>query len=90
MASFCCDTKATRYRSSANIKDTKDKRTRQKIAILKQWFLQGGTGGVFDRVRADQEIAVIAGKLVELHRERIYPPLDTLRPFVGCAYYRLY
>jgi hypothetical protein len=64
------------------MKDTKDKRTRQKIAILKQQFLQGGTGGVFDRVLGDQEIAVIAGKLVEPHRERIYPPLDTLRLFV--------
>lgn len=26
---------------------------------------------------------MIAGKLVEPHRERIYPPLDTLRLFVG-------
>ena len=65
------------------MKDNKDKRTRQKIARLKQQFLQGGTGGTFDRVLSDQEIAKVAGKLVEPHRERLYPPLDTLRLFVG-------
>jgi len=54
------------------MKDTKDQRTRQKIARFKQQFLQGGTGGTFDRVLSDQEIAKIAGKLVEPHRERTY------------------
>lgn len=64
------------------MKDTKVKRIRQKIAMLKRQFLQGGTG-VFDQVLGDQEIAAVADELVEPHRERIYPPLDTLRLFVG-------
>ena len=64
------------------MKDTKVKRIRQKIAMLKQQFLQSDTG-VFDQVLGDREIAAVAGELVEPHRERIYPPLDTLRLFVG-------
>lgn len=64
------------------MKDTKVKRIWQNIAMLKQQFLQGGTG-VFDQVLGDQEIAAVADELVEPHRERIYPPLDTLRLFVG-------
>jgi len=64
------------------MKDTKVKRIRQNIAMLKQQFLQGGTG-VFDQFLGDQEIATVADELVEPHRERIYPPLDTLRLFVG-------
>jgi hypothetical protein len=64
------------------MKDTKVKRIRQKIVMLKQQFLQGATG-VFARVLGDQEIAVVADELVGPHRERIYPPLDTLRLFVG-------
>ena len=64
------------------MKDTKVKRIRQKVAILKQQFLQGDTG-VFDQILGGQEIAAVADELVEPHRERIYPPLDTLRLFVG-------
>lgn len=64
------------------MKDTKVKRIRQKIAMLKQQFLQGDTG-VFDQVLGNREIAAVADELVEPHRERIYPPLDTLRLFVG-------
>lgn len=64
------------------MKDTKVKRIRQKVAMLKQQFLQGDTG-VFTQVLGDQEIAAVADELVEPHRERIYPPLDTLRLFVG-------
>ena len=64
------------------MKDTKVKRNRQRIAMLKRQFLQGDTG-VFAQVIGDQEIAAVADELVEPHRERIYPPLDTLRLFVG-------
>ena len=64
------------------MKDTKVKRNRQRIAMLKRQFLQGDTG-VFAQVLGDQEIAAVADELVEPHRERIYPPLDTLRLFVG-------
>src|SRR4030067_2152332 len=84
MVSFCCDTKATHYRRSAQMKDTKVKRNRQRMAMLKQQFLQGDTG-VFAQVLGDQEIAAVADELVEPYRERIYPPLDTLRLFVGQA-----
>jgi len=62
--------------------DNKVERVRQKVMMLKQQFLQGGTG-VFDQVLGDREIAAVAAVLVEPHRERIYPPLDTLRLFVG-------
>src|SRR4030065_1160743 len=82
MVSFCCDTKATHYRRSAQMKDIKVKRNRQRIAMLKRQFLQGDTG-VFAQVIGDQEIAAVANELVEPHGERIYPPLDTLRLFVG-------
>jgi hypothetical protein len=64
------------------MKDTKVKRIRQKVAMLKQQFLQGDTG-VFSQALGDQELAAVVDELVEPHRERIYPPLDTLRLFVG-------
>jgi Transposase DDE domain len=64
------------------MKDNKVERVRQRVLMLKQQFLQGDTG-VFDQVLGDQEIAAVADKLVVPHRERIYPPLDTLRLFVG-------
>ncbi len=64
------------------MKDTKVKRIRQKIAMLKQQFLQSDTGP-FDQLLGDREISAFANELVEPHRERIYPPLDTLRLFVG-------
>ena len=62
--------------------DSKVKRVRQKVILLKQQFLQGGTG-IFDQALGDQEIAAVVAELVAPHRERIYPPLDTLRLFVG-------
>lgn len=62
--------------------DNKVERVRQKVMMLKQQFLQGGTG-IFDQALGDQEIAAVVDELVAPHRERIYPPLDTLRLFVG-------
>jgi len=64
------------------MKDNKVERVRQKVAMLKQQFLQGDTG-LFDQALGDQEIAAVVSELVAPHRERIYPPLDTLRLFVG-------
>jgi len=64
------------------MKDTKVERIMQKVAMLKQQFLQGDAG-VFAQVLGGQEIAAVADEWVEPHRERIYPPLDTLRLFVG-------
>ena len=64
------------------MKDSKVERVRQKVAMLKQQFLQGDTG-LFDQALGDQEIAAVVNELVAPYRERIYPPLDTLRLFVG-------
>ena len=64
------------------MKDNKVERVRQKVAMLKQQFLQGDSG-LFSQVLGDQEIAAVVNERVAPHRERIYPPLDTLRLFVG-------
>src|SRR3989338_5022965 len=81
MVSFCYDKKATHYRRSAQMKNTKVARVRQKIAMLKQQFLQSDTG-LFDQALGEHEIEAVMRELVDSHRERIYPPLDTLRLFV--------
>ncbi len=60
------------------MKDNKVERVRQKVAMLKQQFLQGDSG-LFSQVLGDQEIAAVVNERVAPHRERIYPPLDTLR-----------
>ena len=65
------------------MKDNKIERIRQKIAMLKRQFLQEDGTGVFDQALGDEEVAAVMSELVEPHRERIYPPLDTLRLFVG-------
>ena len=62
--------------------DNKVERVRQKVMMFKQQFLQGSTG-IFDQALGEQEIAAVVVELVAPHRERIYPPLDTLRLFVG-------
>ena len=64
------------------MKDSKVKRVQQKISLLKRQFLQGDTG-LFDQALDGHELAIIVNELVPPHRERIYPPLDTLRLFVG-------
>ena len=64
------------------MKDNKVERVRQKIIMLKRQFLQDDTS-VFDQALGDQELAAVMSELVAPHRERIYPPLDTLRLFVG-------
>jgi hypothetical protein len=64
------------------MKDNKLERFRQEAAMLRQQFLQGDAG-VFDRVLGEREVAAVVSKLVAPYRERIYPPLNTLRLFVG-------
>ena len=64
------------------MKDNKVERIRQNIAMFKRQFLQDGIG-VFGQALGEQELAAVINELVEPHRERIYPPLDTLRLFVG-------
>ena len=66
------------------MKNNKVERIRQKISMFRRQFLQDGTG-VFGQALGDQEVAAVVNELVETHRERIYPPLDTLRLFVGQA-----
>jgi len=82
MVGFCFDTKATKIRRSAQMKDSKVERIRQKVMRLKQQFLQDDAG-VFAQALGEQEVAAVVSELVPSHRERIYPPLDTLRLFVG-------
>ena len=62
--------------------NTKVARIRQKVTMLKHQFLQSDTG-LFDQALGEHEIEAVMRELVEPHRERIYPPLDTLRLFVG-------
>ena len=64
------------------MKNTKVARIRHKVSMLKQQFLQSDAG-LFDQALGEQEIEAVMRELVEPHRERIYPPLDTLRLFVG-------
>ncbi len=64
------------------MKDSKVERFRQQAMMLKQQFLQSDTG-IFDQAIGNQEIATIMSELETPHRECIYPPLDTLRLFVG-------
>lgn len=64
------------------MKDSKVERIQQKVSLLKRQFLQGDAG-VFDQALGGHEITEIVNELVPPHRERIYPPLDTLRLFVG-------
>jgi len=64
------------------MKDNKVERTRQGVTMLRRQFLQEDAG-IFDRMLGDREMAAVASGLVAPYRERIYPPLDTLRLFVG-------
>ena len=64
------------------MKDTKIERIRQKVMMLKRQFLQDDAD-VFGHALGDKEIAAVVSTLETPHRERIYPPLDTLRLFVG-------
>ena len=64
------------------MKDSKVERIRQKVLMLKRQFLQGDAG-LFDQALGDDEVTAIMSELLPPHRERIYPPLDTLRLFVG-------
>ena len=63
------------------MKGSKVERFRQQAMMLKQQFLQSDTG-IFNQAIGNQEIATIMSELETPHRERIYPPLDTLRLFV--------
>jgi hypothetical protein len=64
------------------MKDNKVEQVRQEVAMFRRQFLQDDTDA-FDQALGNQEITAVVSELVAPHRERIYPPLDTLRLFVG-------
>ncbi len=66
------------------MKDNKLDRMRRGVSMLRQQFLQNNSG-VFDRALGEQEVAALVSELLTPYRERIYPPLDTLRLFIGQA-----
>lgn len=64
------------------MKDSKIERVRRSVSMLRRQFLQGDAG-IFDQMLGEQEMTAMVSGLVEPYRERIYPPLETLRLFVG-------
>lgn len=64
------------------MKDNKIERIRQKVAMLRQQFLQGDND-LFERALDGSEMAAVVNEQMMPYRERIYPPLDTLRLFIG-------
>jgi hypothetical protein len=59
-------------------------RIRREVSMFRQQFLQNNSG-VFDQALGEQAFAARVGELLTPYRERIYPPLETLRLFVGQA-----
>ena len=64
------------------MKDNKVVRAQQSAMRLRRQFLQSDAG-LFDGVLGDQEMTAVMNEWVEPYRERIYPPLETLRLFIG-------
>lgn len=64
------------------MKNNKIARLRQGAIALRQQFVQQ-PGSVLSHVLGASEIAAVVAAHVNDYRERIYPPLDTLRLFVG-------
>ena len=57
-------------------------RMRRGVMALRHQFAQGGNG-VFSDVLAGEEVADIVATEAGDYRDRLYPPLTTLRLFVG-------
>jgi len=64
------------------MKDTKAERAQRGAAMLRRQFLQGD-GSLFDQVLDDQTLAPVLAAHGTPSRERLYPPLQTLRLFIG-------
>ena len=64
------------------MKNSKVARLRRGAIALRHQFAQQH-GGVFSHVLGAAEIAAVVSAHIKDYRERIYPPLDTLRLFVG-------
>lgn len=66
------------------MKDTKVERARRNAAMLRRQFLHGD-GGPFDRVLDAPTLAAVFATHGKPGRDRVYPPQDTLRLFIGQA-----
>lgn len=64
------------------MKDTKEARFKRGATMLRNQFAQQ-RGGAFSQVLNDEEIAVIVTTHAGNYRDRMYPPIDTLRLFIG-------
>jgi len=64
------------------MKDTKVERVQRGAAMLRRQFLHGD-GSLFDQVLDDQTLVTVLDAHGKPSRERLYPPLDTLRLFIG-------
>lgn len=64
------------------MKNNKDERVRQKAMMFGRQFLEGDVE-IFDRALGAHVLAQAMSAQVAGGRDRIYPPLDTLRLFVG-------
>jgi hypothetical protein len=64
------------------MKDTKTGCVRRDAALLRRQFLHGD-GSLFDQVLDDPTLATVLDVHGKPNRERLYPPLATLRLFIG-------
>ena len=64
------------------MQDNKVARLLRGAIALRQQFAQSH-GGIFSHVLSEAEIATVVSTHVKNYRQRVYPPLDTLRLFVG-------
>lgn len=64
------------------MKNTKVERARRNAAMFRRQFLHGD-GGLFDQVLDDQTLATVFAAHGKPGRDRVYPPQDTLRLFIG-------
>lgn len=64
------------------MKNSKVARLMRGAALLRQQFAHD-RGDVFSQVLGVEELAALVASHVKDFRVRIYPPLDTLRLFIG-------
>jgi hypothetical protein len=64
------------------MKNTKVERARRNAAMFRRQFLHGD-GGLFDQVLDDQTLATVFAAHGKPGQDRVYPPQDTLRLFIG-------
>ena len=64
------------------MKDSKLKRARDPAMLFGRQFLSSGTG-LFAEAIGQHKLVLALGTQVGNYRERLYPPRDTLRLFVG-------